>query len=108
MCSTLVFYIVFDFIFYILPHLYISSTISFTSVHSALQIKFMKGSGGGVTFSGGEPLMQVEQCIAIAKIIKSRGLSVAVDTSGYVKREVIDQIIPYTDTFLFDIKAIDN
>ena len=52
--------------------------------------------------------MQVEQCIAIAKIIKSRGLSVAVDTSGYVKREVIDQIIPYTDTFLFDIKAIDN
>jgi pyruvate formate lyase activating enzyme len=69
---------------------------------------FMKGSKGGVTFSGGEPLMQVDLCVAIAKIVKSHGLSVAVDTCGYVKREVIDKIIPYTDAFLFDIKAIDK
>ena len=69
---------------------------------------FIKGSGGGVTFSGGEPLMQPDKCIEIAKLLKERDINIAIDTSGYVKREVIDKIIPYTDTFLFDIKAIDN
>lgn len=69
---------------------------------------FIKGSGGGVTFSGGEPLMQPDKCIEIAKLLKERDINIAIDTSGYVKREVIDKIIPYTDTFLFDIKAIDS
>lgn len=69
---------------------------------------FIKNSGGGVTFSGGEPLMQVELCIEIARILKAHDINIAVDTSGLVSREVIDKIIPYTDTFLFDIKAIDE
>ncbi|MBQ8526720.1 MAG: glycyl-radical enzyme activating protein [Clostridia bacterium] len=69
---------------------------------------FMKGSGGGVTFSGGEPLMQVDLCIETARILKKHGINIAVDTSGFVKKETLDKIIPYTDTFLFDIKAIDD
>ena len=69
---------------------------------------FMKGSGGGVTFSGGEPLMQIELCLAIAKILKKHDINIAIDTSGYVNRENIEKIMPYTDTFLFDIKAIDE
>lgn len=69
---------------------------------------FMKSSGGGVTFSGGEPLMQVELCIEIARILKEKNINIAVDTSGFVSRETIDKILPYVDTFLFDIKAIDE
>lgn len=69
---------------------------------------FMKGSGGGVTFSGGEPLMQVDFCVKIAKLLKEHNINIAIDTSGFVKQESIDKIIPYTDSFLFDIKAIDE
>ena len=69
---------------------------------------FMKGSGGGVTFSGGEPLMQVDFCVELAKLLKAKGINIAIDTCAYVSKEAIDKIIPYTDTFLFDIKAIDE
>ena len=69
---------------------------------------FMKGSGGGVTFSGGEPLMQVDFCVELAKLLKAKGINIAIDTCAYVPRESIDKIIPFTDTFLFDIKAIDE
>ena len=69
---------------------------------------FMKGSGGGVTFSGGEPLLQPDLCVAIAKLLKERNINIAVDTSGAVCREAIKQVLPYVDTFLFDIKAIDE
>ena len=69
---------------------------------------FMKGSGGGVTFSGGEPLMQVDFCVELAKLLKSKDINIAIDTCAYVSKEAIDKIIPYTDTFLFDIKAINE
>lgn len=69
---------------------------------------FMKGSGGGVTFSGGEPLLQVDLCIEIAKILKEKDINIAIDTCGAVPRSAIDQIIPYADAFLFDMKAIDE
>ena len=67
---------------------------------------FMKGSGGGVTFSGGEPLLQADLCVEIAKRLKARGINLAIDTCGAVSRAAIDRILPYTDTFLFDLKAI--
>ena len=69
---------------------------------------FLKGSGGGVTFSGGEPLMQIDLCVEVAKLLKEHNINIAIDTSGFVKTETLDKIIPYTDTFLFDIKAIDE
>lgn len=69
---------------------------------------FMKGSGGGVTFSGGEPLMQVDLCVEIAKILKENGINIAIDTSGAVPRNSIDKILPYVDTWLFDIKAFNE
>jgi len=69
---------------------------------------FMKGSGGGVTFSGGEPLLQAELCVEIAKLLKKKEINLAVDTCGAVPRSAIEAIIPYTDTFLFDLKAIDE
>ena len=68
----------------------------------------MKGSGGGVTFSGGEPLLQADLCVEIAKILKRRNINVAIDTCGAVPKTAIDKILPFADTFLFDIKAIDE
>lgn len=69
---------------------------------------FFESSGGGVTISGGEPLMQIDACEKILKILKRHGINTAVDTCGYASKENIDRILPYTDTFLYDIKAIDE
>ena len=69
---------------------------------------FFDKSGGGVTLSGGECLTQADFAIELARSLKEKGISVFVDTSGYVKREVLERIMPYTDVFLYDIKAIDS
>ena len=69
---------------------------------------FFENSGGGVTLSGGECLMQAEFCAEILKRLKAEGVSTAVDTCGYVSRSAIDQVIPYTDVFLYDVKAFDE
>jgi pyruvate formate lyase activating enzyme len=67
---------------------------------------FFKNGNGGVTFSGGECLAQSEFAIALAKRFFEEGISVYIDTCGFVKRETFEKIIPYTDKFLYDIKAI--
>jgi pyruvate formate lyase activating enzyme len=64
--------------------------------------------GGGVTLSGGECLAQPDFAIAFAKALYEKGISVYVDTCGYVKRETFEKIIPYTDKFLYDIKAVNR
>ena len=66
------------------------------------------GENGGLTLSGGEALMQVDFCVELLKRAKAAGINTAVDTSGYVKRESLDRVIPYTDLFLYDIKAFDE
>lgn len=68
---------------------------------------FFENSGGGVTFSGGECLAQPDFAVALSKRLYERGISVYVDTCGYVTRGTLERIIPYTDKFLYDIKAID-
>lgn len=67
---------------------------------------FFKNSGGGVTLSGGECLAQADFAVEIAKKLSEKGISVYVDTCGFVKQDVFKRIIPYTDKFLYDIKAI--
>jgi pyruvate formate lyase activating enzyme len=69
---------------------------------------FMNHSGGGVTFSGGEPLLQFEFLLEALKACKENGYHTAVDTSGYSSPENYRAIIPFTDLFLFDIKHIDE
>ena len=68
---------------------------------------FIEESGGGVTFSGGEPLMQAEFLIEALSYFRESGIHTAVDTSGQADRTVIDRIIENTDLFLFDIKHLD-
>ena len=65
-------------------------------------------SGGGVTLSGGECLMQSEFCLEIMKVLKANGVSCCVDTSGCVPRENIEMVINNTEMFLYDIKFIDE
>ena len=80
---------------------------------SALAEKLMEDrtffalSGGGVTLSGGECLAQAEFAAEVAKILFSNQISVDVDTCGFVPPEALRRIAPYTDTFLYDLKAMD-
>jgi pyruvate formate lyase activating enzyme len=69
---------------------------------------FYEESGGGVTFSGGEPLFQPEFLVSILEACRNEGLHTAVDTSGYVNQKYLDLIIPFTDLFLFDYKHNDR
>jgi pyruvate formate lyase activating enzyme len=69
---------------------------------------FMNHSNGGVTFSGGEPLVQNEFLLEALKLLKNNGYHTAVDTSGYSNIENIKQIIPFTDLFLFDLKHLND
>jgi len=69
---------------------------------------FYAASGGGVTLSGGECLMQPDFCAELLYALKCEGIHTAVDTCGFVSREALDKVIPYTDIFLYDIKAMDE
>ena len=69
---------------------------------------FYDNSGGGVTLSGGECLMQADFCANLLKKLKENGIHTAVDTCGFVSKEALDKVIPYTDIFLYDLKAYDE
>lgn len=64
--------------------------------------------GGGVTFSGGEPLLQYEFVAECAELCRNAGFSVAVDTAGNVPYSSFERVIPFTDLFLFDVKHFDS
>ncbi len=65
-------------------------------------------SGGGVTFTGGEPLYNAAFVAAAAELIKRGGINVAIETSGAAPLSGIETILPYTDGVLFDIKSFDG
>ena len=69
---------------------------------------FYDNSGGGITLSGGECLCQPDFCAELLKNAKENGLNTAVDTCGFVPRAAIEKVMPFTDMFLYDIKAIDE
>lgn len=68
---------------------------------------FYDTSGGGVTFSGGECMLQIDFLEAILQACCEKGLSCAVDTAGAVAWERFARVLPYTDLFLYDIKCMD-
>ena len=70
--------------------------------------EFYENSDGGVTLSGGECLMQVDFCAELLRKLKVEGIQTAVDTSGFVLRSALDRVMPYTDVFLYDLKAFDE
>lgn len=70
--------------------------------------RFYRATGGGVTISGGEPLLQAEFCAELLHALKQRGINTAIDTSLYAPRKEIDRVVRDTDTFLVDIKSMDR
>ncbi len=69
---------------------------------------FYDNSGGGVTLSGGECLCQADFCVELLKELKENNINTAVDTCGFVSKETIERVMPYTDVFLYDVKAFDE
>jgi pyruvate formate lyase activating enzyme len=68
---------------------------------------FFEGTGGGVTFSGGEPLAQPDFLFACAGRIKQRGIHLAVETSGYWPALYLAELEKWFDLVLFDLKHVD-
>ncbi len=68
---------------------------------------FYEMSGGGVTLSGGEALMQPEAAVSLLAACRGLGINTAVETSGYVKPETLLEAAAHTDLFLFDLKHMD-
>lgn len=68
---------------------------------------FYRTSGGGVTLSGGEPLVQIEFAAELLKECREQGIHTAVETCGAVPWPHFERILPYADMFLFDVKHTD-
>lgn len=68
---------------------------------------YMDYSGGGVTFTGGEPLLQADFLLEVSKLLKKRNISIAVDTSGFIWNDHVKELLGYTDLVLLDIKNYD-
>lgn len=69
---------------------------------------FYKQSGGGVTLSGGEPLMHIDFVEELLRRLKEEGIHTAVDTCGAVSFDALERAAKYTDLFLYDIKLMDD
>ena len=69
---------------------------------------FYEESGGGVTFSGGEPLLQVDFLSEALDLCNKKHIHTAIDTSGYAKWEDVEKVADKADLFLYDLKLIDD
>jgi len=69
---------------------------------------FYEESNGGVTFSGGEPLMYADYLVNVLKFCKDKNIHTTIDTSGYATFEQFEKIIDNVDLILFDIKHMNN
>ncbi|MCP5093966.1 MAG: glycyl-radical enzyme activating protein [Chloroflexi bacterium] len=71
-------------------------------------ISFYDESGGGVTFSGGEPLLQRDFVAALLAECRAREIDTAVDTSGAVSWQTLDRVREHVNLFLYDLKLMDD
>jgi len=69
---------------------------------------FYRNSGGGMTVSGGEPLLQPEFTLALLTAAKEEGIHTALDTAGHVEFAVMERVLPQADLLLFDCKCMDS
>jgi len=69
---------------------------------------FYDESQGGVTFSGGEPLMQADFLLALTRACRERGFHTVLDTCGFAPWAVLDRVREYIELFLYDVKLIDD
>jgi len=71
-------------------------------------VVFYDESGGGATFSGGEPLMQPDFLLALLQACKEREIHTALDTCGFASWETLDRVRGLVDLFLYDLKLMDG
>ena len=71
-------------------------------------VVFYEQSGGGVTFSGGEPLLQFDFLMSLLKAAKAESIHTVVDTTGYAPIKQLEALTPIVDLFLYDIKLLDE
>ncbi len=71
-------------------------------------LPYYRRSGGGVTLSGGEALLQPEFAVELLKACKEFGINTAIESTGFADFAVIEQYLPHIDTFLMDIKHMDS
>ena len=71
-------------------------------------IPFYDESGGGVTFSGGEPLLQEGFLLALLRACKEEEIHTVLDTCGFAAWEILDSVREYVDLFLYDLKLMDD
>jgi pyruvate formate lyase activating enzyme len=71
-------------------------------------VVFFDQSGGGVTLTGGEPLMQHHFAIELLHACKAHGIHTVLDTSGYAPWQVMAEVAQQTDLFLYDLKLMDD
>jgi pyruvate formate lyase activating enzyme len=71
-------------------------------------VAFYDQSGGGVTFSGGEPLTQPDFLLALLRACQEQEIHTVLDTCGYAAWETLDRVRGYVDLFLYDLKVMDD
>jgi len=69
---------------------------------------FYEASGGGVTFSGGEAMLQADFVDEVERLLAAENVHLAIDTAGHVPWSAFEKVLPRTDLFLFDIKTADS
>lgn len=69
---------------------------------------FYTESSGGVTLSGGEPLLQDEFAVKLLKRLNKAAIHTAIETGGNVPLQAVEKVLSYTDLFLFDLKHVDS
>ncbi len=72
------------------------------------ELLFIESSGGGVTFSGGEPMLHADRLVQLLQACGERGFHRAVDTAGNVSSETLLRVASHTDLFLYDMKMMDS
>lgn len=77
------------------------------AVRIALKDHMFYGQDGGVTLSGGEPLLHPDFCAEVASVLRTHHIGTAIDTCGCVPWSAFEKLLPFADIFLFDIKHID-
>ncbi len=77
-------------------------------IKEVLKDKAFFGDNGGITLSGGEPLMQQTFAIDLLKRAKENGITTAIETCGFFNGDIIEEVVKYTDMFLWDIKETDT
>lgn len=70
--------------------------------------RYYERSGGGVTCSGGECMLQLEALDALLRLCHENGIHTAVDTAGHVPFSCFERVLPHTDLFLYDLKGWDE